>query len=334
MTGGNVLGFLTRRLSGGLVLVVVAVGFGYLLAASTLDPRAPYDAMQPRPAEAAIDRALSEVNLNPADPGLTRLGRWARGIATDFDFGTTIDNRAINEEIGRRIWVSVRLLLVASIVGSMLGIAVGAYCATQQYRWSDHTISFLSLLILSVPVFVLGVALKQPAIAINDLAGTPVLSFQGEYEAGGGGWGWAAIADRLRHLVVPSISLGLGMLALYSRYQRTTMIDILHSDVLRTARAKGLRHRQALLRHGLRIAAIPMVTLFSYQFAAMFVGAIFTEKVFGWHGMGEFFVDAIAKNDINSVATVVLFSAVSIFLAGLAADTAHAALDPRTRRPA
>jgi peptide/nickel transport system permease protein len=331
------LGFLIRRLAARLALVVVATSAGYLLAAATMDPRATYDAMQPRPAEAAISRALTEVNQNPADPSLTRLARWGRAVLTDFDLGRTVDHRLINEEVGRRVWVSVRLLLVASIVGAALGVAVGAYSATRQYHWSDHTITLLSMLVLSVPVFVLGVAVKQPVIAFNDAVGTPVLYFQGEYAAGGGGWGWAAVGDRIRHLVVPSAALALGLVALYSRYQRATMLDVLGSDFLRTARAKGLRRRTALIRHGLRIAVIPMVTLFSYHFAGLFVGAIFTEKIFGWHGMGEFFIDSIHRNDINAVATVVLFSAVLVLLAGMAADLAHAALDPRvraTRRPA
>ena len=325
------LHFVVRRLVGYLAVVVIGTSAGYLLVATTLDPRAKYDAMQPRPSEATITTALSEVNMNPADPPLVRLGRWARGIVTHGDFGRTLDNRSINDETGRRMWVSARLVLIASVLGSLLGIMLGAYGATHQYRWSDHSIAFLSLVILSVPVFVLGVAVKQPVIGFNDAVGSTVLYLQGEYGAGNGGWGWSAVMDRLRHLVVPSFSLALGMLALFSRYQRATMIDVLGSDFLRTARAKGLRRRQVLVRHGLRIAVIPMVTLFSYHLAATFVGAIFTEKIFGWHGMGEFLIDSLNNNDINSVATVVFFSVVLVVLAGLVADVVHARLDPRVR---
>ncbi|MGC4814776.1 ABC transporter permease [Micromonospora sp. DT228] len=321
------LGSVARRLA----LVLIAAGFGYLLAASALHPRAAYDAMQPKPPESTITMALNEANLNPADPKLVRLGRWAKGIVTDFDFGRTIDGQSINAEIGRRVWSSVRLLVVASVIGSVLGVLTGAYSATRHNRWSDNAITFVSIVVLSVPVFVLAVAMKQPAIAFNDAVGTPVLLLQGEYDVGGGGWGWDAIVDRARHLVVPTVSLALGMVALFSRYQRATMLDVLDGEFLRTARAKGLHRRQALIRHGLRVAVIPMVTLFSYHFAAMFVGTIFTEKIFGWHGMGEFFIDSVNKNDINSVATVVLFSAVLVLAAGAIADLAHAVLDPRVR---
>jgi peptide/nickel transport system permease protein len=325
------LGFLLRRFANYLVLILIATSVGYVLAAFTLNPRAKYDAIQPRPPEASISKSLSDLKMNPADPKLERLGRWATAIVTKGDFGKTIDNTSVNEEFGRRVWVSLRLLLIGTILGSVIGVAVGAYSAINQYRWSDHTITFLSFVVLSIPVFVLAVALKQPAIQLNHLSGTDLLLIQGEYKAGGGGWSMSSIGDRLQHLVVPTMSLALGLIAFYSRYQRATMLDVLGSDFLRTARAKGLRRRRALVKHGLRTALIPMATFFSYQFVLMFVGAIFTEKIFGWHGMGEWFIDSIIKNDINSVGAVVLFSAVLVLLAGMLADLAYAALDPRVR---
>ena len=325
------LGFLLRRFANYLILTVIATGIGYLLACYALNPRAKYDQVQPKPPEASITKTLDDLNMNPATPPLERLATWTKGIVTEWDFGKTIDGGSVNEEFSRRIWVSLRLLLLGTILGSVIGVAVGAYSAVNQYRWSDHTITFFSFVILSIPVFVLAVALKQPAIMINDWAGTDVLLIQGEYKAGGGGWGGGALVDRIQHLIVPTLSLTLGLAAFYSRYQRATMLDVLGSDFLRTARAKGLRRRKALIKHGLRTALIPMVTFFSYQFVLLFVGAIFTEKIFGWHGMGEWFIDSIIKNDINSTSAVVFFSAVLVLLAGLLADMAYAALDPRVR---
>jgi peptide/nickel transport system permease protein len=119
--------------------------------------------------------------------------------------------------------------------------------------------------------------------------------------------------------------------AFYGRYQRNAMLDVLGSDFLRTARAKGLSRSRALVKHGLRTALIPMVTFFAYEFALLFVGATFTERIFGWHGMGEYFVDSIIKNDVNSVAAVTLFVAVLVLIAGFLADFAYALLDPRVR---
>jgi peptide/nickel transport system permease protein len=119
--------------------------------------------------------------------------------------------------------------------------------------------------------------------------------------------------------------------AVYSRYQRNSFLDVMGSDFLRTAQAKGLRRRKALVKHGLRTALIPMTTFFAYSFGLLLTGAAFTEKIYGWHGMGEWFIDAIGNNDVNVVAAVIVFSAVLILIAGLIADLLYAALDPRVR---
>lgn len=109
------------------------------------------------------------------------------------------------------------------------------------------------------------------------------------------------------------------------------MLDVLGSDFLRTARAKGLRRRKALVKHGLRTAILPVVPLLVYNIVLLFTGATFTEKTFGWHGMGELLVDSINKQDVNSVATVGLFTAVLVLIAGVLSDLLYAALDPRVR---
>jgi peptide/nickel transport system permease protein len=106
---------------------------------------------------------------------------------------------------------------------------------------------------------------------------------------------------------------------------------VLGSDFLRTAQAKGLRRRQALIKHGLRTALIPMATFFAYNFGLLLTGATFTEKIFGWHGMGEWFVDSVTTNDINAVVAVTLFAAVLVLIAGMLSDLAYVILDPRVR---
>ena len=109
------------------------------------------------------------------------------------------------------------------------------------------------------------------------------------------------------------------------------MLDVLGADYLRTAAAKGLSQRTALLKHGLRTALIPMSTFFSFGFLGLLTGATFTEKIFGWHGMGEWFINSINDNDVNSVVAVNVFAAVTVLVAGFLADLLHAALDPRVR---
>ena len=120
--------------------------------------------------------------------------------------------------------------------------------------------------------------------------------------------------DRLQHLILPTLTLALGAIAGYSRYQRNAMLDVLGQDFIRTARAKGLTRRRALFKHGLRTALIPMATLFAYGVSGLVTGAVFVEKIFGWHGMGEWVVQGINNQDTNIVAAFTVFSGATILL--------------------
>jgi peptide/nickel transport system permease protein len=328
------LKFLLRRFAYLLVLVVVSTSVAYLLAATQLNPRARYEGRNPPPPAAVVDAALDAINMNDKTPLHERFERWARGVMRG-DLGRTIDNTSVNEEFGRRVFVSLRLMLIGSLIGTLLGVAAGAYGAVHQYRFSDRAVTLFSFLVLSIPVVVLAVLYKNAGIGLNNLLGftgdTKLLYTTGEITPGLETWSWEGIVDRLAHLVLPSLVLITAAVAFYGRYQRSAMLDVLGSDFLRTARAKGLRRSQALIKHGLRTALIPMATFFSYQFALLFVGATFTEKIFGWHGMGEYFVDSVTKNDVNSVAAVTMFVAVLVLIAGFLSDVAYAMLDPRVR---
>ena len=156
-----------------------------------------------------------------------------------------------------------------------------------------------SFAILAAPVFVLGVLLQILAVNFNDAVGTKVFKYTGEYTPGLQGGFWTHFGDRAQHLILPSITLILGQIAIYSRYQRNAMLDVLGSDYVRTAQAKGLRRRTALLKHALRMALVPAVTYFAYDFGLLLIGATFVEKIFGWHGMGEWFVDSVTASSIS-----------------------------------
>ncbi|MEO7190374.1 MAG: ABC transporter permease [Vicinamibacterales bacterium] len=326
--------FLLRRLAYLAVLVVAATVVAYFLAATQLNPRARYEGRNPPPPEASVDAILDSLNLNDKVPVFQRFQRWTTGLLR-ADLGQTVDATPVGQEIDRRMWVSLRLMLVGALVGTLLGVAGGAYSAIRQYRLPDHLLTVFSFLILSTPIVVLAVLLKNAGIGLNNVLGftgdAKLLYTTGEMTPGLMPWSWAGITDRLAHMVLPSLVLMAVSIAFYSRYQRSAMLDVLGSDFLRTAQAKGLRRAHALVKHGLRTALIPMATFFAYQFALLFVGATFTEKIFGWHGMGEFFVDSITKNDVNSVAGVTLFVAILVLIAGFLSDVIYAALDPRVR---
>ncbi|MET9290320.1 ABC transporter permease [Streptomyces sp. NPDC003077] len=321
--------YLLRRLVNYLILVIVAASLTYFLAGSSLNPRAKFEGRNPPVPAATITKTLDDYNMNPDTPVVTRFVHWADGVVHG-DLGKTIDGDSVNDDFGRRVGVSARLLLLATIVGSAIGVAVGTFGAIRQYRLFDRFSTLASFFVLAMPAFVIGVALKIGATAIN--GGSQTLKVLGEYDAQfEGQWGWDALVNRAQHMLLPALTLILMQVALYSRYQRSAMLDVLGSDFLRTARAKGLPRRTALVKHGLRTAILPVVPLLVYNIVLLFTGATFTEKTFGWHGMGELLVDSITKQDINSVATVGLFTAVLVLIAGLLSDLLYAALDPRVR---
>ena len=184
---------------------------------------------------------------------------------------------------------------------------------------------------LSIPTFVMANLLILAALRVNSILGVQLFEYTGETSADvGGGW-WNLFIDRIQHLVLPTVTLALFAMAGYSRYQRNAMLDVLGQDFIRTARAKGLTRRRALFTHGLRTALIPMATLFAYSIAGLVTGALFVERIFGWHGIGEWIVQGIGKNDTNIVVAVTVFFAVMILVGGLLSDIIIALLDPRVR---
>lgn len=323
--------FLLRRAAYLTVLVLIATAATYFLAAIALNPRSNFEGRNPPPPASVVDAQLDALNLNDKTPAVTRFDRWVGGVLHG-DLGKTIDGDPVSAEMSRRVGVSLRLLLIGSLLGTFCGIAAGAYSAVKQYGLSDHVMTFLSFVILSVPSVVLAVFLANAGASFNEVVGQRLVYNTGEYTPGLAAWTFPGAVDRLQHLILPSLVLILQGFAFYSRYQRNSMLDVLGSDFVRTARAKGLERRQALTKHALRTALIPMGTFFAYEFALLFIGSIFVEKIFSWHGMGEWLVQSIQKNDVNATAAIGMFVAILVLLAGFLSDVATVVLDPRIRR--
>lgn len=324
-------GFIVRRLLNYLVLTFLATTMAYFLAAATMNPEANYLNRHPRPSITAVDATLNRFDLNPHTPIPVRYGRWLDGVVLHGDLGQTWQGESINTEMAQRSLVSLRLLLAGSILGTAAGIALGAWNAVRQYRLSDQVSTFLSYLINSMTVIVIAVLLEQAAIWFNQAAGANVIEYTGSSTPGLQQNLWHEVLDNISHQVVPTLALIMITAAYVSRYQRAVMLDVLASDYVRTARAKGLRRRKALMKHALRCALIPSATLFAYTMVTMFLGAVLMESIFGWHGMGEWAATSIEENDINSVAAITGFTAVLVLLAGLVSDLLVAVLDPRVR---
>ncbi|WP_219412724.1 ABC transporter permease [Pseudonocardia nigra] len=320
--------FLVRRLLNYLALLLVASFLAYTAAALTFDPLGTVLARNPPPPPEVIEAQRQALMLDEPIP--VRYLAWVSGVLQG-DFGTTITGQSVNDELWRRIGVTLRLLLIGTVVGLILGVILGVVSAIRQYKISDYVGTTFSFITLSTPVFLLGIVLQFAALQVNDAAGTTLLYFTGETSAGFQGSFGEALVDRLQHLVLPTLAIALTQVAYYSRYQRSAMLDVLGSDFLRTAQAKGLTRRRALFKHGLRTALIPMATLFAFGFGLLLTGSVFVEQIFAWYGMGQWFVYGISVEDVNIVMTVTLFAGVLIFFSGWLSDVFYAALDPRIR---
>jgi len=320
--------FLVGRLLKYVVLLLLASFLTFSMTSVFFHPLDSLLQRNPRPPQIVIDAKAAELDLDKPIP--VRYGKWISG-AVRGDFGTTVGGQPVSQELWRRIGISLRLVVLGSVIGTVVGVVLGAWGAIRQYRLSDRVITVLSLLILSIPTFVMANLLILAALRVNSVLGVQVFEYIGETSADArGGW-WDQFIDRLQHLVLPTVTLALGAMASYSRYQRNAMLDVLGQDFIRTARAKGLTRRRALFKHGLRTALIPMATLFAYGVAGLVTGAVFVEKIFGWHGIGEWFVQCIATQDTNIAVAVTVFAGVMILIGGLLSDVIYALLDPRVR---
>lgn len=320
--------FLARRLLNYAVLLALASFLTFCLTSLTFHPLESYLQRSPRPPQELIDAKAAQLGLDKPIP--VRYAKWVAG-AVRGDFGATVTGHPVSAELWRRIGVSLRLVLIGSVVGTVVGVVAGAWGAVRQYRLSDRVITVLSLTIVSVPTFVMADLLILGALRLNMFAGLRVFLYTGEASPISPGGLWDQFVDRVQHIVLPSLTLALAAAASFSRYQRNAMLDVLGEDFIRTARAKGLTRRRALFKHGLRTALIPMATLFAYGVSGLVVGAVFVEKIFGWHGMGEWVVQGIATQDTNVVVAITVFTGAAVLLAGLLSDVIYAILDPRVR---
>lgn len=277
--------YIARRFLNYLVLTLIATCLAYVLASLVLDPAARYYGKNPPIDPASIDASLSALGVNPQVPVLVRLWTWLSNLFLHGSLGMTVGQVAVTTEIATRAGVSLRLLLIGSLLGAVLGVVLGVWGAVRQYKLSDQVVTYLSYLVFAAPTFVIGILLMIAATRLNELLGVQLIRFTGEYSAGITGTPWDLFVDRLGHLLLPTIALIVMGAASYSRYQRNVMLDVLGADYIRTARAKGLRRNNALVRHGVRVALIPMSTFFAYSFGTLIAGSTMLEIVFSWHGM-------------------------------------------------
>lgn len=324
--------FTIRRILSSVVVLVVSSFLVFALCAASFDPLAKYYARNPQPSPAFFAHERHILGLD--ENFFVRYWHWISG-AVQGNFGNDINGQPVSDQLFPRLLVTGRLVLAAVILAVILAIIVGVVGAVRQYKATDYVLTLVVYLLIALPTFWFAALLKQyVAGGVNNLFGHQVLYTLGEetpgiglYATGGEIW-----ADRIGHLVLPTVSLALLSFAAWSRYQRSSMLDVLGSDYLRLARAKGLTYRRTVWKHGLRNALIPLTTIVALDVGTLIGGAVITETVFVWHGMGEYlFQNGIGQNDTNVVLGWLLISAAFVILFNLIADLLYAVLDPRIR---
>ncbi|ROZ99326.1 ABC transporter permease [Gordonia sp. OPL2] len=324
------IGYLCKRIASWAVLVFIATNFAFFLATWFLDPRSNYAQRKPPLPPEIVDNTLSTYNLNDKTPVLARWWTWLTDILLHWDWGSTPVGTSVNAQVAFRLWSSVQLLAAATVLATLLGIALGVYTALRHYRLADRAWQFVSIVMINVPVAVAGLAVVLVGIAINQQVGHTVVFVAGSSSIDVHGF-FPVLLDRLKHLILPTITLVVVQYAGLHLMQRSLLLDTIDADYVRTARAKGLTRGVAVRRHALRTAIIPVAVGIAFAIPAVFTGAVITETIFGWEGMGRYFVTSINTNDVYGVVAVAAFGAVATAVGAILADIAVVYLDPRVR---
>jgi peptide/nickel transport system permease protein len=327
--------FIVRRLLISIPVIIASAILVFLLVSASGDPLAGLRA-NPNVSQDAIVARKHALNLDKPLP--QRFGIWA-GNVLKGNFGNDINGRPVRQQLFSRLLTTFRLVLISQILALVLAIAAGVLAAVRQYSISDYLVTFTGFLFISTPLFWFAGVLKEwVAIRLNNgldsLFHTQrrFIFTVGDKSPDFSGNAWDRVSDYAGHLVLPTIALAAVTYAAWSRFQRASMLEVLHSDYMRLARAKGLPWRRVLIRHGLRTALIPLVTVVAINVGLIIGGAVITETVFDWHGMGELLVTAARNLDVNVMLAWLLVSAIAVILFNLIADILYAYLDPRIRR--
>lgn len=334
--------FTIRRLVGTVLVLLVVSFITFVFTANTYDPLAPYRARNPQPPKEFFTAKIHQYHLD--QPVLTRYWNWLTHLLNfdwhgwyptlAFNFGNNVGGSPVSSDLTDRLGVTFKLIVGAIILAAILAIVLGVISGVRQDKPIDFVVTILTFILIALPTFWFAALLKQGAIALNDhvfhrqyffTIGTE--SPAAEFTMQGSELFW----DRIRHLILPVLSLGLLTASGWIRYQRASTIDVLDSDYMRLARAKGVRNRTVIRRHGLRNALIPLVTVMAIDIGALFGGAIITEKVYDINGMGSYLNTALTAQDTYAVIGWVMVSALFVVLFNLIADLLYAALDPRIR---
>jgi peptide/nickel transport system permease protein len=324
----GLLRFVVRRLLLSILVVFLASIVTFCLVAVSGDPLTRLRA-SPHAHRELI--AARERQLHLDRPLPVRYGIWAGGLLHG-DLGRSVDNREVSGMVWRAMGVTARLVGLAVVVALALTVVLASVSAARHHSWIDHGGTVIAFTMLAMPAFWLAWILRDLGGRLNQAAGTRILFFVGERSTVAPGGVLAAVVDRLAHLALPTLALALLATAGWSRYLRSSMLDSLGTDYVRTARAKGLPEWRVIGHHTLRTSLVPLTTVVALSIAGIVGGAVVLEQVYSWPGIGQVLLKGLDDHDVNVVSACLLLAGIAVVFLNLAADIVCAVLDPRSRR--
>ncbi len=322
------LRYVARRLLFSIPVLLLASIAVFAVIRATYSP-ATAIALNPRITPEAAARFREELGLNKGP--VEQYTEWLQGFVTG-DWGRSIiSQRPVYPDVMEALGNTAVLGLLGVSLSLLIGISIGTFGALRRYSIFDYLATGGAFFGLSLPTFwfalmvqlVFGVYLTRWLNLTEPIFYTTGMATPGSTEFD--------LMDRVRHLVLPVIVLSVQIVAVYSRYMRASLLEVLHSDYLRTARAKGLRESRVIVRHGMRNALIPVTTQLAIDVGLIAGGLIITETIFGWPGMGRLFISAVEFGDYPIILPWVMITVSFVIVFNLVADILYAFLDPRIR---
>jgi peptide/nickel transport system permease protein len=313
--------YIIRRLIQGIFILMIITTVSFGLTRMSSDPMAQYTLGR----ISAEDRARIRANLGLDQPLPVQYFKWL-GLAVRGDFGYSITNhQPVSELIKQRLPQTLVLMVTAEIVIIVFSTLLGIYSAVKQYSLFDNVLTGLSFVGYSLPIFFIALMLMFIFAVQFKEWGLPYLP------TGADIWNFSDLRELFLHLVLPVASLAIIQVAAYTRYLRSSMLEVLSQDYIRTARAKGLMQRAVVIRHALKNAALPLVTLIGLDIPFLLGGAIVTETVYSWPGMGRLFWQQAGRGDYPTVMAILLLVATAVVIFQILTDIAYTLIDPRIR---
>jgi peptide/nickel transport system permease protein len=317
--------YIVRRILYSIPVLFLSTYISFLFVSYAGDPTANLR-QNPHIPQQTIENVIHQNHLD-----VTPFLRYFFWISTVFRHGfgsSLLTSRPIWPDIHTAMWNSAQFLLIAWVISLVVGCAVGIYSAIRQYSAFDYTFTTVSFIGFAMPTFLLALLLQIGATDFYNWSQVRIFYVSG-LNSGitGATWSW----DRLQHITLPVITIATISFAVYSRYMRASMLDVINSDYVRTARAKGVAEWRVISRHVVRNALIPLVTIAALDVGAILGGAIVTETIFNIYGMGYYFIGALTASDTYQVMAYLLIVAVFIIIFNLIADILYGVLDPRIR---